>query len=179
MKTLAVLILLALMSAAGFAQVEPDEYVPLKTEHDRFKDETTVQTGHMKVAGTKYDNLSIMFGYFCKGKTPAPKQPLVIMLARIKKNEEPVTIGDLDVIAGEKRFSITGFSEPIMTRVTNFISIHQGAALLPFDKALEIARASKVEMRVGGLEFSLSQKQINALRRLIKQVDPSLSLKEE
>jgi len=179
MKAIAVLILLACLSGAGLAQVEPDDYVPLKTEFDRFKGETTVQTEAMKVFGTKYDHISLMFGYLHTGSAPPAKLPLLMFVNVVIKSDEAPALSEVDVIAGSKRFTINGFMKPVMEHLLAAVYLHQFAAIVTFDKALEIARADKPEMRFGKIEVVLSQKQVNALRRILKRIDPSLPLKED
>lgn len=179
MKAIALLILLALLPVVGLAQVEPDDYVPLKTEFDRFKNETTVQTEAMKVFGTKYDHISLMFGYLHTGSTPPAKLPLLIFVNVVIKSDEAPTLSEVDVIAGTKRFTITGFMKPVTSHMLAAVYLHQFAAIVTFDQALEIAKASKPEMRFGKIEIALSQKQVNAIRRMLKRIDPALPLKEE
>lgn len=166
--------------AASSQVIEADQYVALKTEYDRFKDEMTVQTQAMKVfEASKFESISLMFGYQHKGSTPPAKLPLAFFVNCVIKKEAPPTVNEVDVIAGSKRFSIGNFGTPISKNLVASVYLHQYAAVLTFDQAMAIALATKPEMRISGVEVSLSKEQVNALRRLLKRIDSTLPLKEE
>jgi hypothetical protein len=174
MKVLLAVCLLTVLSVPGLAQIEPDEYVALKTEFDRFKGDLSVQTEAMKVIGTKYDNLALIFGFQRSQNNISTKPQIAIFINQVLKDRKPVSFDDIDLLIDGKSATIGNVVKLKAEHVFASVYLQQFGTLTSYEQALEIARAKKVEMRIAGAEFTLQPKQVDALRRLLKRIDETL-----
>lgn len=179
MKRLLLLVYICCLLLVPSAQAQAnDEYIELKTKYDRFKDETTVEIPATMIWGTQYDGLRILAFYTQKGSTATPPAEIVIAFMLIIKDEKPVRDRNLYFIADGERLVLgemrdLGIDRPIAG--ANIFN-QQFGDRYPFATLVKLAKARKVEMKVGHIEVEFKPNLMDALRRLANRADPTLML---
>ena len=176
MKSSGMLGLVLLVLAIGARAQSPavGEQVKIDVSRDRFTDQTTISTAPMKVHGTTYDNLKILFLVGYRGTDPT-KAAILMGVSQTTKDLPVQAIGDVHVLADDRRVTIGRFSKINAQNLLASVWEHQFSSTVEYDKLLVIAKSTKVEMRIGMIEVELLPAHIDAVRRLLKYIDGTLT----
>jgi len=174
--TQCLLLFLAINLSAAFTvpaqSSQSDDYVKLSTRYDRFTDQTTVETELMRLWGTTYDHLEVSFGAVYKGSRPS-RPTIGAIFKQIFKDTKIIEAERIYVIADGQRFTIEGVERAVLKNAIPGTSVyrHEFSVFFDIDTAWKLAKANKIEMRIGHLEVSLQPSQRDAIRRLLARFD--------
>jgi hypothetical protein len=171
-------VLLLTISSPVFAQVFPAPEGDFHVEYDRFKDKTTSSLLQLQVAEKEPDvgdyqrlYLSVWVQFDSPRPTRKPPAVGVIFTSWSLWNDKYKEAAAFDAIVDGERKSY-GVVTPISRRVINGKYVASMGTFLPFDEFQRIVWAKKTEMRVGTVEFSLSDHAFNMLRDFARRVQP-------
>lgn len=159
MKPLILALLLLFLPLVGSGQ-------SLKTKYDKFRDETTVYAGPDYVEmGARPVEVAVYVGY--KGQTAA-REGMIIGLAVYSSSSEWRFLDNdsLIVLADGKRLDI---GKPISkdSKIDRRGGVDESLAYKISESDLvTMSRATKVEMQIGHVEFSLRSKFMQKLREI-------------
>lgn len=141
----------------------------LKTEYDKFRDETTVETGRHGVDKKRSDRgeLEVAAYFNHKGKTRTADNLIIGLTFYSEARRWRFTRDDhLIVIADGERIDL-GESAAKDSRVSRSARTREilDYALTP-KQLQQLAGAAKIEAQLGSVEFKLKDKFLNELRQL-------------
>jgi hypothetical protein len=159
---LAVVILAGALATSVCAQ-------QVNTEYDRFKDETTIKLEKTRVAGTGDDDaLYVLVSATFRGTKPlAESAPMLSFFSASPSRHFEYDRELIFLIDGRR----------VRAGTMLLVDFKEGAewimAPLQIETLAQLARAKKIEGKVGDREFILTAKQIEALRAFLARITPS------
>jgi hypothetical protein len=149
--------------------------VNITSSYDRFKDETTVSLGKIRVFGTSYTpvkfgiaQFDVFGGFVCRGQQICKPDQVALAFSALEAYWEFRDFNNRNLI-----LILDGERVPVgMVSQQEFNVPYVGneerlGVILPYDVFRKIAMAQKVEAQLGRLEFSLNEKQLEGLSKLI------------
>lgn len=169
MKAIFFLLLLLLLPANLFAQAKPSKEI--RTNYDRFTDQTTLETDLMRLWGTTYDHLEVSFGAGYKGSKPSTVVFLAIF-KQICKDTPLIDTAKIYVIADGERFTLDDIKRLVLKKPLDNLNIyrHEFSVSISVESMIKLAKSKNVELRIGHIETKLLPEHQEIINALIKQL---------
>jgi hypothetical protein len=177
MKPILFVIVMFAVSTPGMAQVFPPPEGGIKPQYDRFTDTHTVMLYDLQVAQRdfEFDHLRLyvsMGAMFKSGHTPqAPEAVGVIFSSWSLWNDRYHRTTQLHANIDGERKSYSEF-EPIDRAIVNGKYVVKLGGRITYQEFQQLIAAKKVEMRLGNVEFVLTDAMRNKLRDFNSFIHP-------
>lgn len=158
-------------AAPGLKQQTPR----IEVVYDASKDKTTVRLAPMLISGVKgkYHSLHMSPAFSYPGREPRVPEIVDFELRTVVKGKLKIDLYVLFVVNGEKVFLSSnrwGVKKGNLGR--GWMGEHL-VFRMPYETFLKITRASSFDIKLDGIGFPVGEEQLQALRELANQVDPS------
>lgn len=174
MKTILSLVLsVVFFTWISFAEQNSNEVSQgkIQQKYDRFKDATSINLGLTKIGEAHGIEawLSAEFSY--TGQTPTRPTQVILAFVFASKGDRFNQGDELILLLDGKRIKIGP-----MYRQASYDSTKESpvreimAKMVPVDSFIEMARATKLEAKIGIVEFALSEDNLRLLREFIARI---------
>lgn len=174
MKIILFAVIIIASSVSASAQIFPSGGGKIDAKYDRFTDKTTVALYELQVLQRDFDldhlrlYLSAGFNFEYSKK---PEFVALVFSSWSLWNDRYREPAALNVILDAKRKQFGEFL-PTKREVINGKYVVTLIARVTTSDFLQLANAKKVEMRLGDVEFSLSERSLTALHDFARRIEP-------